>query len=195
MQPDTARLVVEAVLVTVAMVGIGFASLWAYMQARRHAPGAVEELVQLTTELSNRLTTLERDRDRDYLERQAERQRDHAIIAKLQRRVADLEHGVERLGAQVVRLGGVPEWELPPAEPLPVVQTVIDDTALYRSIAALFDVDELDDLAFRLGIEPDELDGKRRDTRARSLVQYCKRRDMLPELIDIARQLRPEGRF
>jgi hypothetical protein len=195
MQPDTARLVVEAVLVTVAMVGIGFASLWAYMQARRHAPGAVQELVQLTTELSNRLTTLERDRDRDYLERQAERQRDYAIIAKLQRRVADLEHGVERLGAQVVRLGGVPEWELPPAEPLPVVQTVIDDTALYRSIAALFDVDELDDLAFRLGIEPDELDGKRRDTRARSLVQYCKRRDLLPELIDIARQLRPEGRF
>ncbi len=195
MQPDTARLVVEAVLVTVAMVGIGFASLWAYMQARRHAPGAVQELVQLTTELSNRLTTLERDRDRDYLERQAERQRDHAIIAKLQRRVADLEHGVERLGAQVVRLGGVPEWELPPAEPLPVVQTVIDDTALYRSIAALFDVDELDDLAFRLGIEPDEIDGKRRDTRARALVQYCKRRDLLPELIDIARQLRPEGRF
>lgn len=195
MQPDTARLVVEAVLVTVAMVGIGFASLWAYMQARRHAPGAVQELVQLTTELSNRLTTLERDRDRDYLERQAERQRDDAIIAKLQRRVADLEHGVERLGAQVVRLGGVPEWELPPAEPLPVVQTVIDDTALYRSIAALFDVDELDDLAFRLGIEPDEIDGKRRDTRARSLVQYCKRRDLLPELIDIARQLRPEGRF
>jgi hypothetical protein len=195
MQPDTARPVVEAVLVTVAMVGIGFASLWAYMQARRHAPGAVQELVQLTTELSNRLTTLERDRDRDYLERQAERQRDYAIIAKLQRRVADLEHGVERLGAQVVRLGGVPEWELPPAEPLPVVQTVIDDTALYRSIAALFDVDELDDLAFRLGIEPDELDGKRRDTRARSLVQYCKRRDLLPELIDIARQLRPEGRF
>jgi hypothetical protein len=195
MQPDTARLVVEAVLVTVAMVGIGFASLWEYMQARRHAPGAVQELVQLTTELSNRLTTLERDRDRDYLERQAERQRDHAIIAKLQRRVADLEHGVERLGAQVVRLGGVPEWELPPAEPLPVVQTVIDDTALYRSIAALFDVDELDDLAFRLGIEPDELDGKRRDAHARSLVQYCKRRDLLPELIDIARQLRPEGRF
>ena len=195
MQPDTWRLVVEAVLVTVAMVGIGFASFWAYVQARRHAPGAVQELVQLTTELSNRLTTLERDRERDYLERQAERQRDHAIIAKLQRRVADLEHGIERLGAQVVRLGGVPEWELPPAEPLPVIQNPIDETALYRSIAALFDVDELDDLAFRLGIEPDELDGKRRDTKARSLVQYAKRRDMLPELIDIARQLRPEGRF
>lgn len=195
MQPDTWRLVVEEVLVTVAMVGIGFASFWAYVQARRHAPGAVQELVQLTTELSNRLTTLERDRERDYLERQAERQRDHAIIAKLQRRVADLEHGIERLGAQVVRLGGVPEWELPPAEPLPVIQNPIDDTALYRSIAALFDVDELDDLAYRLGIEPDELDGKRRDSRARSLVQYAKRRDMLPELIDIARQLRPEGRF
>jgi hypothetical protein len=71
----------------------------------------------------------------------------------------------------------------------------IDDTALYRSIAALFDVDELDDLAFQLHIEPDELDGKRRDTRARSLVTYCKRRDMLPELIDAARQARPEGRF
>ena len=192
---DGARLIVESIVVTIALSVFGAWALYSFLQARRQSPGAVQELVQLTTELSNRLTTLERDRERDYLERQAERQRDHAIIAKLQRRVADLEHGIERLGAQVVRLGGVPEWELPPAEPLPAIQNPIDETALYRSIAALFDVDELDDLAFRLGIEPDEIDGKRRDTKARSLVQYCKRRDMLPELIDIARQLRPEGRF
>lgn len=195
---DGARLIVESVVVTIALSVFGAWALYSFIIARRQSPDAVGKLNQLTTELSNRLTTLERDRERDYLERQAERQRDHAIIAKLQRRVADLEHGIERLGAQVVRLGGVPEWELPPAEPLPPIPPVnetIDDTALYRSIAALFDVDELDDLAFRLGIEPDDLDGKRRDTRARSLVQYCKRRDLLPELIDVARQLRPEGRF
>ena len=184
MQPDSWLLLIEAFVVTAAMVGIGAASLWAYVQTRRHSPGAVRELNQLTTELSNRVGTLEK-----------ERQRDHAEMLRIQLRVAELEIGVRVLIAQIRRMGGEPEWNVAPDGPIPPVSEVIDDTALYRSIAALFDVDELDDLAFRLGIEPDELEGKRRDSRARSLVQYAKRRDMLPELIDIARQLRPEGRF
>ena len=181
---DGARLIVESIVVTIALSIFGAWALYSFLQARRQSPGAVRELNQLTTELSNRVGTLEK-----------ERQRDHAEMLRIQLRVAELEIGVRVLIAQIRRMGGEPEWNIAADGPIPPVSEVIDDTALYRSIAALFDVDELDDLAFRLGIEPDEIDGKRRDTKARSLVQYCKRRDLLPELIDIARQLRPEGRF
>jgi len=65
----------------------------------------------------------------------------------------------------------------------------------HRNIAALFDVDEIDDLAFRLGIPPDEIEGKRRDTRARNLVLYADRRERVDDLVELVRQLRPEWRM
>lgn len=180
---ENGRLVIEAIIVTIALSAVGAASLFAFVQTRRQSPHAIRQMVQLTNELSSRLSSLERERERD-----------HQAMMRIQLRLAELEIGVRVLIAQVKRMGGEPEWT-PPTEAAKTVSEVIDDAALYRSVAALFDIDELDDLAYRLGIEPDELDGKRRDTRARSLVSYAKRRDLLPELIDKARQLRPEGRF
>jgi len=71
----------------------------------------------------------------------------------------------------------------------------VDNMVLHRNIAALFDVDEIDDLAFRLGIPPDEIEGKRRDTRARNLVLYADRRERVDDLVELVRQLRPEWRM
>ena len=71
----------------------------------------------------------------------------------------------------------------------------VDNMTLHRNIAALFDVDEIDDLAFRLGIPPDEIEGKRRDTRARNLVLYADRRERVDDLVELVRQLRPEWRM
>lgn len=195
MDTDTWRLLIEAVVITAALIGVGFVSFYGVIQARRRSPDLVRKQYELTVDLSDRVTTLERERERDYLERQAERQRDHAIMAKLQRRVADLESGVERLVSQIERLGAVPEWTLPPAEPIPPIQDMVDETALYRSLTALFSAEELAGLAFDIGIDPENLDGKRKDSRARSLVLQAKQRELLPELIDVARRLRPEGRF
>lgn len=189
------RLLIEAVLVMAALIGLGAASFYGVIQARRRSPDLLQRQYQLGLDLSNRVAALERERERDYLERQAERQRDHAVMAKLQRRVTDLEDGVERLISQIERLGAVPEWVLPPAEPIPPIQDMIDETALYRSLAALFSAEEIHDLAFQIGIDPENLEGRRRDSLTRSLVMQAKSRDLLVELIDVARKLRPDGRF
>lgn len=183
MDSETTRLLWEAIIVTLALSAVGAGALYLFVQSRRNAPDSTRRWNQLATELSNRISTLEKERERD-----------HAAMLRIQLRLAEVEIGVRILIAQVRRLGAEPDW-MPAADTPATVSDVIDDVALYRSIAALFNVEELDDIAFRLGLDPESLEGKRKETRARSLVTAAKQRDLLPELIDVARQLRPEGRF
>lgn len=183
MDSETTRLIWEAIIVTLALSAVGGGALYLFAQSRRQSPDSTRRLLQLTSDMSNRLGQLEKEREHD-----------HAAMLRIQLRLADVEIGVRVLIAQVRRLGAEPEW-MPAVETPATVSEVIDDVALYRSIAALFNVEELDDLAFRLGLDPESLEGKRKETRARSLVTAAKQRDLLPELIDVARQLRPDGRF
>lgn len=180
---ESARLVVEAVIVTVALSAIGAGALFAFVQSRRQSPDAIGELVASNNELSRRVRSLEQNRERD-----------HAAFLRIQLRVAELEIGVQVLIAQIKRLGGTPEY-IPSAAPPPVesVNDVLDERAVQRSIDALFSVEEIDDLAFRLGLDVGDIEGRVSSTRSRSLVQHARRRGLLPELIQIARQLRPEG--
>lgn len=180
---DTARLIIEAIVVTVALSTVGAAALYAFVQSRRQSPDAIGELVASNNELSRRVRSLEQNRERD-----------HAAFLRIQLRVAELEIGVQVLIAQIKRMGATPEY-VPSSEPPPVdaVNDVIDERAVQRSIDALFSVEEIDDLAFRIGIDTDEIEGRVSSTRSRSLVQHAKRRGLLPELIRVARQLRPEG--
>ena len=168
---------VLAILATIAVIGAAVA--W---MTHVYLPANVREWHRLTMELSKRLATLENDRQRDYTEMQ-----------RLRIRLTELEIGVRVLIAQVKRLGESPDWgddAAPPGDAAPVDNMVLD-----RNIAALFDVDEIDDLAFRLGIPPDEIEGKRRETRARNLVLYADRRERVDELVELVRQLRPEWRM
>jgi len=169
---------VLAILATIAVISAAVA--W---MTHVYLPGDnVRKWNRLTMELSDRLATLENDRQRDHIEMQ-----------RLRLRLTELEIGVRVLIAQVKRLGESPDWgddDPPPGDVAPV-----DNMALHRNIAALFDADEIDDLAFRLGIPPDEIEGKRRDTRARNLVLYADRRERVDELVALVRQLRPEWRM
>ncbi len=180
---DAARLIVEAVVVTVALSTVGAAALFAFVQSRRSSPDAIGELVASNNELSRRVRSLEQNRERD-----------HAAFLRIQLRVAELEIGVQVLIAQIRRLGETPEY-VPSTTPPPVedVNEAIDERAVQRSIDALFSVEEIDDLAFRVGIDVDDIEGRVGSTRSRSLVQLARRRGLLPELIRVARQLRPEG--
>ena len=63
------------------------------------------------------------------------------------------------------------------------------------SLAEHFDKSELVDLAFRLGVNEDELQGESAGARSRSFVRYMQRRERLDELVALARLLRPEGGF
>lgn len=168
-------------IIAIAAVIIGAAAWAIYV----YFPANVRKWNNLTMELSNRLAALENDRQRDYTEMQ-----------RLRLRLTELEIGVRVLIAQVKRLGEAPEWNgHDTAEPIDASPAPVDETALYRTIAALFDVDEIDNLAFQLGISPDEIEGKRRDTRARYLVQHTARRGMVDDLVELVRQLRPEGKI
>lgn len=60
-----------------------------------------------------------------------------------------------------------------------------------EQIARSFDLSELHDLCFKLGIEFEELPGRTRTDKARALVEYNKRRSKLDQLVNLCKTLRP----
>lgn len=58
-------------------------------------------------------------------------------------------------------------------------------------ISDAFSEEELDALAFRLGVNPEHVDGDTMLTRPYHLVAHCKRSRMLDRLIDECERLRP----
>jgi hypothetical protein len=63
---------------------------------------------------------------------------------------------------------------------------------LVRILTSRFDVNELETLAFDLGLDWDNLEGRTRDNKIRSLVDYMRRYGRLPELANHIRQNRPD---
>jgi hypothetical protein len=59
-------------------------------------------------------------------------------------------------------------------------------------LAEAFDTEELDDLSTRLGVDYEELAGRTKTAKARSLLKYLDRRKRLDELIRTGREQRPE---
>lgn len=86
----------------------------------------------------------------------------------------------------------------PPGEPAPPpprrVARPLDAMVLGRRIATLFSREEVDSLAFDLGLAS-AVKGDTVDGRARSLADAAGRRGKLEELIELCRQERPEGGF
>lgn len=62
---------------------------------------------------------------------------------------------------------------------------------LRRILIEYFDLDELRSLAFELGADWDELGGNNKSGKVESLIQYQMRRNNLPELLDLAKESRP----
>lgn len=67
----------------------------------------------------------------------------------------------------------------------------ITPQSLTKTIRSQFNMSELDDLCFELGIPPGEISGDTIGTKARELVLYSQRRNRLPELEQAVRSLRP----
>ncbi len=63
---------------------------------------------------------------------------------------------------------------------------------LYRGIAHLFSILELQTLCFELGIDYEDIPGSTRESKARELVLYCRRRSQLPQLLAYCVQQRPD---
>jgi len=94
------------------------------------------------------------------------------------------------------------DGEIPPAPVPPTAKQatadrghVGDDRLLALRLAAAFNIEELRDVEFRLGLPDGTLSEGTLTARARELVRYCRRRGTVEELVTLVRQLRPEGGF
>lgn len=193
MTPENARLVIEAIVVTLALSVAGGYALYAFAENKRREPGALSEMHNLVAEMSERMDGYERGRARDRQEMERLRV-DLGMWKNFSRVQADY---IQLVVGLLQRLGYT---DIPPAPVPPVTaaeQTALDDAANDRSaaviLASLFDMEELDDLAFQLGVDHGQIEGTTVTRKARSMVTYFKRRGRLDDLIALARKERPEG--
>lgn len=190
MTPSETRLVIEVALVTMAFAGLMAMGLWLYVQARRNTPGAVAELSASNDDLSRRVRSLERDRERDHL-----------LILRFQTRLEAQTNYSRALAdyaqmlAERLRMKGetnIPPAPMPPAELDRPFGGPDEATTLARRIQRQFSVDELNSLAFDIGVSAEEIPGQTRQARARELVELVARRGLTDDLIRRMDELRPK---
>ncbi len=144
--------------------------------------------------LTGRVDELEVARAREYAETEILRQE----TENLRQEVGELRSGVASLTRQLEAADMTPAWRPPVKEGGPVKDgkpAGVDAVALQQFIAEFFNLEDMRDLAMRLGVDFEDVAGETKEAKARSLVSYMKRRKRLSELRDLVRQLRPEGRF
>lgn len=179
MEPNSTRLVIEAAVVVVALSTVGAASLYAFVQARRGSPGALARMGQTVDYLSERVDELERAR-----------RRDHQTIMQMALEIETWKT-YALLVADRLRLF-TEDVPAPPGNRV-MIPPPPDDRTFAAVIASLFNREEMDDLAFQAGVNPDELEGETVTERARFLVRYARRNGLSMELLETARRLRPKG--
>lgn len=124
----------------------------------------------------------------DMLEQEGEQ--DRRTIAALSARVRELESGVAVLIQQLHDAKITPAYQ-PSTAAVPVA--TIPSATLARLIKDAFDVNEMNDLAQEIGINPEDIAANTATRRATALVEAARRRGLLESLIDTARELRPNG--
>lgn len=113
-------------------------------------------------------------------------------------RPADAPHDKEWLGEMaVVRVldAGSQSAAFLLAERRPVADVEVNLGWLLDQLTGTFDENELQELAFRLGVEYQDLPGDNRSARARAFIAYLQRRGRLVEFITFCEQQRPHIRW
>lgn len=168
----------SATVVILASVGgvllVAAVSGWlAYVAASKRRPDLYQHYEQALADMSARLEATDHRVDR--------------LRAALQ---VEQEYSYEL--ARVMREAGLH----PPPRPQIAPQDADGDgmAALARRVAACFSIDEIDTLAFEMGLVG-KVTGETLENRAASLVMAALRRGRLSELVAIARRERPNGGF
>ena len=144
--------------------------------------------------LSDRVDELETARKQEYAETESLREETEG----LRQEVRELRRGVQALIGQIESVPLTPVWRPPEraaAAPATGKWRAKDVTALRDKIAEQFIVEEINDLAFRLGTDPEDLTGETSPTRALSLVRHFKNLNRMEELRSLCAALRPNGGF
>ena len=144
--------------------------------------------------LSDRVDELETARKQEYAETESLREETEG----LRQEVRELRRGVQALIGQIESVPLTPVWRPPERAAVapPAGKRRIKYLAGLRDkIAAVFTTEEIGDLAFRLGVDPEDLAGETRPARARSLVDHFENLGRIEELRGLCAALRPNGGF
>lgn len=170
-------MIVVMALAVVALLSLpGWVALLRQPQARRDATYAASVESTLTSQQA-RWEALARRVDAQEEEIDALKEERLAMRGE----IADLLHGVERLIGQLEEAHLVPVWRPKTAK----------TGARAGWLAEAFSLEELDSLAFDVGIEKESVRGETVAARAHDLVDRARRLGKLGELERRARELRP----
>lgn len=185
-------MVVNEVLVVIVSLALslpGIAALYIHWQERLKQkyenPNVYETYNKVTADLLNRVRDLENSRCAD-----------HKLILELSTRI-ELWKEYSRVLVVLLNQLGVKDIPAPPSDEHAYDDVVIaiDRAKLQRRIAERFNIEEINDLSFQIGIDPEQLAGEVKIQRATSLVQAAGDRDLLEELIELAQARRPRGEW
>lgn len=182
-------LVIEGVFALLALLAFGGGGLYLFVQARRKEPQTWKDLQARIGEQDRQYRILMEHYDAqtvrlDYVEAEIDELREarQADAEMIQEWIAY----ARQLAARFKELTG----QEPPPEPTTKRRSTNRRAALVKRIVEGFNTDEIDGLAYDMGMSRDELSGDTRPTRARALVDWAADRGRLTELgkaVDTAR--------
>lgn len=188
------RLVVEALLFIVGMLGVIGA---AYVRGRQTGPTAVDNLRRIidgmARDMNERMDEYDRRqaRDRQEMDRLYSELNDWKTYSRAQ---ADYSRQLVSLLLDMGYAGELPPAPDPPGKTngTPGDHTG-DDRVLAIRLGRAFNLEELYDLEFRLGVPDGDIGNMTVAARARELVRWCRRRGRIDDLILLMGELRPDG--
>jgi uncharacterized coiled-coil protein SlyX len=173
-----AQIVILAIFAGGVATAIG--AVW-YFTVDRGSPNALWRRIE-------RLEARVNAQDREIDALREEKLADRAQIAAMKMELDDLYDGVKMLTEQIEAAGLVPVWKAHRRAPSARIAAHI---TLAGQVAEQFSVDEIDNLAFDIGIEPEDIGGATRNERARQLVDMARRHGKLQDLERRMAELRP----
>ena len=172
------------VAVIVALIAAGAGGVWLIVQ--RQSPGTWRMMVARQDE---------QERETDELRRRVHQLEDeriaaHEEMAELRAEMAEWRRGMPLVFDQMKAAGMDPVWQ--PREAPPRQARGGPFAPLAQRIAAQFNIDEINSLAFDIGVLAEEFGGSTRAARARELVELMARRgpQYTAALLDRVKQLR-----
>lgn len=190
MTDDSLRLLVEVLMFVLGMLVVGTAGFYAIAQARQKAPATWQQMEdrydRQQKRLDDALVRLDIATARiDQLEMYLDDLHDERVADR-----ALLQLWIDYARKVTTRLKEI-TGETPPPEP-EASKRPISRAALSRFLVQRFSVEEMDALAYEMGVASDELTGGTRSSRSRALVQWAHDHGLLEDLKQRAEAARPQ---
>ncbi len=179
---------------------IGWA-LYAILHNRHHGPTAVDKLRRLVDDMAADMSARMDGYDKRQARDRQEMDRLHGELIRWRdysREQADYSKRLVALLREMGYAGEIPPAPVPPTAAQAddvLASNVGNDRILAIELARIFNIEELRDLEFQMGMPDGTLGEATLAARARELVRWCRRRERVEELRTMAAALRPEGKI